>query len=315
MQSNEIIKRNEWLLYILTLLRQTYYRLFFDDTRMVRYIYKKRFGKYPNLETPSSFAEKIQWLKLHWYDELAARCADKYLVREYVTHIIGEEYLNNLLGVYDSVETIDFQSLPEKFVVKGTHGSHFNIICGDKSKIAWNKELAKLKRWSKINYYWQNREWVYRDLKPRFIVEEYLDDNTGSSLTDYKFFCFNGEPKFCQVIQNRGQNESIDFYDLEWNHLPFTGLRRIPFADSKIPKPERYELMIELARKLAAPFPFVRADFYNIGGRIIFGELTFFPQSGLGEFTPIEYDKKISDMLQIQPLNEEGFVCKSSQIL
>lgn len=311
MQINEIVKRNDTLLYILTLLRQNYYRLFFDDTRMVRNLYKKRFGKYPNLENPCSFAEKIQCLKLYWYDELAVRCADKYLVREYVANTIGEEYLNTLIGVYDSVNTIDFKSLPVKFVVKGTHGSHFNIICRDKNRIDWNKEIVKLKRWSKINYYWQNREWVYRDLKPRFIVEEFLDDNTGSSLTDYKFYCFNGEPAFCQVIRNRGKNESIDFYDLEWKHLPFTGLRRIPFADSKIPKPEGYELMTDLAKKLATPFPFVRADFYNIFGKIVFGELTFFPQSGLGEFTPIEYDKKIANRLRIS--NYSGDLCEESR--
>lgn len=299
MQIDKIVKRNDTLLYILTLLRQNYYRLFFDDIRMIRYIYKKRFGKYPDLKNPRSFAEKIQCLKLYWYDELAVRCADKYLVREYVAHTIGEEYLNTLIGIYDCIEAIDFQSLPDKFVVKGTHGSHFNIICVDKSIIDWNKEVEKLKRWSKINYYWQNREWVYRDLKPRFVVEDFLDDNSGSSLTDYKFYCFNGEPAFCQVIRNRGENESIDFYDLEWNHLPFTGLRRIPFADSKIPKPERYGLMINLARKLATPFPFVRADFYNIKGRIIFGELTFFPQSGLGEFLPIKYDRMISEKINI----------------
>ena len=131
----------------------------------------------------------------------------------------------------------------------------------------WRKEKKKLKRWSATNYYWQNREWVYKDLKPRFVAEKLLNDGSGSSLTDYKFYCFNSEPAFCQVIKNRGRNESIDFYDLNWEHLPFTGLRRIPFADSKIARPDGYEKMIELARKLAEPFPFVRADFYNIEGR------------------------------------------------
>ncbi len=293
----EVAKKNDGLFYILTKARQTYYHYCFDDEKMIRHIYKKRFGKEPNLKGPQSFAEKIQWLKLNWYDELAVQCADKYLVREYIKKTIGEEYLNDLLGVYENIDEIDYASLPDQFVLKGTHGSHFNIICPDKSKLDWNKEKAKLRRWSSINYYWQNREWVYRDLKPRFIVEKYLDDKSGSSLTDYKFYCFNGKPEFCQVIKNRGKNESIDFYDLNWKHLPFTGLRRIPFADSKIQKPVGYEEMVQLAKKLSAPFPFVRADFYNIDGKILFGELTFFPQSGLGEFTPIEYDKEISNRL------------------
>ena len=297
MSLDQIVKSNDRLLYVLTKIRQEYYRLFFNDEKMVKHIYKKRFGTYPDLKGPKSFAEKIQWLKLNWYDDLAVKCADKYLVREYIEKTIGPEYLNDLLGVYEDIEAIDFSSLPEKFVLKGTHGSHFNIICADKTKLDWEKEKAKLKRWSSINYYWQNREWVYRDLKPRFIVEKFLDDKSGTSLTDYKFYCFNGEPAFCQVIKNRGKNESIDFYDLKWEHLPFTGLRRIPFADSKIPKPEGYEKMVELARSLAGPFPFVRADFYNIQGRILFGELTFFPQSGLGVFTPEQYDKEIADRI------------------
>ena len=295
----EIVKRNDRLLFFLTRCRQSYYRFFFDDEHMIRQIYKKHFGRYPDLDNPKSFGEKIQWLKLNWYDDLAVQCADKYLVRDYIEKTIGGEYLNELLGVYEDIDKIDFNSLPNQFVIKGTHGSHFNIICRDKTKIDWEKEKAKLRRWSTINYYWQNREWVYKDLKPRFIVEKFLDDRSGSSLTDYKFYCFNGEPAFCQVIKNRGQNESIDFYDLEWKHLPFTGLRKMPVADSKIRKPEGYEKMVELARKLAAPFPFVRADFYNIEGRILFGELTFFPQSGLGVFSPIEYDGKIAEMLAL----------------
>lgn len=293
------INRFDWLFYMLTRLRQFYYRAFFDDRRMIRHIFRKRFGRYPDLDNPSTFGEKIQWLKLNWYDELAVKCADKYLVRPYVEETIGKEYLNDLLGVYKNIEDIDIGSLPDKFVLKGTHGSHFNIICTDKTKLNWKKEKAKLRRWSKINYFWQNREWVYKDLKPTFIAETYLNDHTGSSLTDYKFYCFGGKPAFCQVIRNRGKNESIDFYDLEWKHLPFTGLRRIPFADSKIEKPAGYEKMVELARELATPFPFVRADFYNIDGKIIFGELTFFPQSGLGEFTPGEYDTKIAAMIKL----------------
>lgn len=294
-----LIREHDGLMALATRARQAYYRTFFDDEKMVRRIYRKHFGKEPDLEHPTSFGEKIQWLKLYWRDDLASSCADKYLVRPYVEKTIGGEYLNELLGVWENVDDIDPEALPERFVLKGAHGSHFNVICRDRSKLDWKREKAKLRRWSGINYYWQNREWVYKDLKPRFIAEKFLEDGSGSSLTDYKFYCFGGEPAFCQVIKNRGRNESIDFYDLTWTHLPFTGLRRIPFADSKIPKPDGYEKMAELARKLAQPFPFVRADFYNIRGQIVFGELTFFPQSGLGIFTPEEYDREVAKKITL----------------
>ena len=297
MRIRDVFKKNDTLLFLATKARQGYYKTFFDDEKMVRKIYREHFGKEPDLENPTSFGEKIQWLKLNWHDELAEICADKYLVRDYVEKTIGKEYLNEMLGIYEDIDTIDFASLPEQFVLKGTHGSHFNIICKDKNRLDWDSEKKKLKRWSSINYYYQNREWVYRDLKPRFLCEKFLDDGSGTSLTDYKFYCFAGKPYACQVIKNRGKNESIDFYDLEWNHMPFTGLRKIPFADSKAEKPENYETMVLLAEKLAAPFPFVRADLYNIKGKIIFGELTFFPQSGLGAFTPEPYDKEIAELL------------------
>lgn len=297
MDLKAIIKENDALFYMAARLRQDWYKLRYSDKAMVEHIFKQHFGRRPDLENPQSFAEKIQWLKLYWYDELAVRCADKYLVREVVRDAIGEEYLNELYGVYDRLEDIHPETLPESFVLKGTHGSHFNIICRDKAALDWDREFQKLRRWSKVNYYWQNREWVYRDLKPRFVAERFLDDGSGSSLTDYKFYCFGGEPAFCQVIRNRGNGESIDMFDLDWQHLPFTGLRKIPVSRNQIPCPSCYQEMIGLARKLAAPFPFVRADFYCVEERPVFGELTFFPQSGLGEFTPMDYDKKIAQML------------------
>lgn len=292
-----IIKDFDSILFIATEVRQKYYQLFFSDEKMVRRLYRKCFGKEPDLDDPKSFAEKIQWLKLFWYDELACDCADKYLVREYVEKSVGKSCLNTIYGVYDSVSDIDFNELPDQFVLKGTHGSHFNIICKDKSKLNWKKEINRLKRWSKINYFWQNREWVYKDLKPRFICEKYLDDGTGSSLTDYKFYCFSGQPAFCQVIRNRGANETIDIYDLNWKKLPFSGLRSRPGSQKEAEKPKSYGEMIEISKRLSERFPFVRADFYDINGTAVFGELTFFPQSGLGKFEPEEYDRKIAELL------------------
>ena len=297
MSLKAIIKQHDGLLWAATRARQAYYKACFSDRAMVERIYRAHFGRNPDLENPKSFAEKIQWLKLNWYDPLACKCADKYLVRDYVRETVGEEYLNELYKVYDRVEDVRPDELPDRFVLKGTHGSHFNIICRDRSALDWDREMRKLRRWSGINYYWQNREWVYRDLTPRFIAEKYLDDGTGASLTDYKFYCFGGEPAFCQVIRNRDHGESIDLFDLAWNRLPFTGLREIPPSKTPVEAPPRYAEMAELARKLAAPFPFVRADFYSVGGQPVFGELTFFPQSGLGSFTPEKYDREVADRL------------------
>ena len=304
---NDLVKKNDTLFYWSTKLRQLYYRYCFTDEGMIRHIFMKRSGVYPDLENPRTFMEKIQWLKLHWYDPLACRCADKYLVREYVEKTIGGEYLNEIYAVWDSAEDVDLNVLPDQFVLKGTHGSHFNIICKDKAALDWEKEKKKLIRWSSINYYWQNREWVYKDLKPRYIAERFLDDGSGSCLIDYKIHCFNGKPMYCQVICDRvvDRDESMDWFDTEWNLMPFTGLRKHPKRRPDMPKPENYETMIEIAGKLAAPFPYVRVDLYNIHGKIVFGELTFFPGSGLGTFTPGEYNEIIGAQLTLPEPKEK----------
>ena len=298
------IKNNDTLFYLATRARQQVYRYCYTDEGMIRHIFRIRNGFYPDLENPKTFSEKIQWLKLHWYDPLACTCADKYAVREHVKKSIGEEYLNELYGVWNSPDEVDLDVLPEQFVLKGTHGSHFNIICRDKKALNWEKEKNKLIRWSSINYYWQNREWVYRDLKPRYIAEKFLDDGTGTSLTDYKIHCFNGEPMYCQRIMNRDTNESMDWFDKDWNLMPFTGMMKNPPHHPSKHRPAHYDTMFEIARALAKPFPYVRVDLYDIHDRVLFGELTFFPGSGLGTFTPPEYNTIIGDMLVLPPPKE-----------
>lgn len=279
---------------------QFYYRHLTSDIKWIKKHYKKQQGKELNLDNPVEFGEKLQWLKLYWHDPLARKCADKYLVREVIKNSIGEDYLNELIGVYERVEDIDYDSLPNKFVLKGTHGSGFNLICDDKETFDWAYAKTFMDRWLHKDYYLKNREWVYKDLKPRIICEKYLsEDNNETALIDYKFYCFNGEVKYCQVIRDRDEDETIDFYDLNWNKMPFNGLRDCPISKKDYPKPINYEKMIELARQLAFDFPFVRVDFYNIEGRIIFGELTFFPSSGMGHFTPKEWNKKIGDLIEL----------------
>ncbi len=307
MSLRSFIKKHDGLMAFTTRIRQLYYRFCFTDEGMIRHIYRIRSGVYPDLKDPKTFTEKIQWLKLHWYDPLAEKCADKYLVREYVEKTIGAEYLNELYAVYESVNDVDIGALPDRFVLKGTHGSHFNIICKDKSALDWEKEKKKLIRWSSINYYWQNREWVYKNLKPRYIAEKFLEDGNESCLIDYKIHCFNGKPMYCQVIRDRvrDEDESMDWFDDAWNVMPFTGMRKHPKRHPDMPKPENYETMIAIARKLAEPFPYVRVDLYNIHGRIVFGELTFFPGSGLGTFTPKEYNTIIGSQLILPEAKEK----------
>lgn len=296
----ENLKKNENIVRIYDKIKKFYYLHLISDEQVIKKRFKQRLGREVNLKSPATFADKQQWLKLNWYDPLATKCADKYEVREIIKEKIGEEYLNEIIAIYESVNEIDINKLPDKFVLKGTHGSGFNIICKDKSKMNWDEEFNKMRRWLRTNYYLQNREWVYKDQKPRIICEKFLaEDDEINNLTDYKFFCFSGRPFYCQVIRGRGENETIDFYDLDWNHMPFNGLRKFPMSTNKFDKPKEYEKMIELATNLAEGFPFVRVDFYYVKEEIIFGELTFFPLSGIGEFTPDEWNYKIGQLIDL----------------
>lgn len=292
-------KRNEMVTMLYDKSKEIYYKYLISDEKLIKKRFKKRLGREVELDNPIKFNDKLQWLKLNWYNPIATKCADKYEVREYVKEKIGQEYLNELYGVYESVDEIDLDKLPNSFVLKATHGSGWNIICRDKNKMDWDAEFKKMRRWLRKNYYWQNREWVYKDIKPRIICEKFLSENNNSSLTDYKFFCFNGKATYCQVIRDRGKNETIDFYDTNWEHMPFNGLRDLPMSSIEYKKPEKYEEMVKLAEKLAGRFPFVRVDLYYVKHKIIFGELTFFPLSGMGKFTPDEWDYKIGSLLKL----------------
>lgn len=309
MSLRKFLKRNQQILTINDKLKEFYYKKLISEKGQIQNRFKKRVGHEVNLDNPTKFNEKLQWLKLNWYDPIATKCADKYGVREFVKEKIGEEYLNEIYAVYESVEEIEIDKLPKSFVLKATHGSGFNLICNDKNEINWDKTFKVMRRWLKRNYYWENREWVYKDIKPRIICEKFLTEDSGNlSLTDYKFFCFNGQPKYCQVIRGRNENQSIDFYDTEWNHMSFSGLfnNNEYFSNSptSFSKPKNYDKMLSLSKKLSKTFPFVRVDFYLVEEKIYFGELTFFPLSGYGYFYPREWDRKIGDMLEL-PLKKD----------
>ena len=187
----EILEYNEIVVKTYDKIKKNYYKYLISDEKLVKNRFKKRLGREVDLENPIKFNDKLQWLKLNWHDSIATKCVDKYEVRKIIQEKIGKEYLNDLIGVYESIDDIDMDELPDKFVLKGTHGSGFNIICKDKCNMKWDEEFKKMKRWLRINYYLQNREWVYKDIKPRIICEKYLEEFETGELRDYKIFCFN----------------------------------------------------------------------------------------------------------------------------
>ena len=286
-------------------IRQFYFKNFFTDVSFIQRKFKKEMDRKANLDSPKTYNDKLQWLKLNWYDPLASKCADKYEVRQYVKETIGEEYLNDLLGVYESIDEINLDDLPKSFVLKGTHGSGFNIIVRDKEKMDWKREFKKMKKWLKTNYYWQNREWVYRDLKPRIICEKFLSDDSGNLPKDYKLFCFDGEPHFMFVASDRGGDTKFDFYDLEWNKIPVS--QHYPNSNYSIPKPNNLDHILDLSRKLSKGFPHVRVDFYLVEDKIIFGELTFFHFSGTKKFKPEKYDKIFGDLIDLSKIKNKEY--------
>lgn len=252
-----------------------------------------------NLENPQTFNEKLQWLKIYNRKPIYTTMVDKYEAKQYVKDIIGEEYIIPTLGVYSSFEEINFEELPNQFVIKCTHDSGGVVICKDKTKFDKNAARKKINKCLKSSFFYMGREWPYKDIKPKIIVEQYIDDHKNEDLTDYKFMCFNGKVKCSFVCTERRSKEGlkVTFFDLDWNKMPFE--RHYPASKEQIEKPIHYEKMIELSEKLSKDLPFVRVDFYEVNGKIYFGELTFFPGNGTEEFTPEEYDYILGSWIEL----------------
>ena len=268
-----------------------------DFPKILKQWYKKRTGKNLNLENPKTFNEKIQWLKLYDNSPLKTKLADKYLVREWIEEQIGSEYLIPLLGVWNNFDEIDFDKLPEKFVLKANHGSHWNIIVKDKSKLDKSKAKKKFDKWMARDYTFKaGLELQYRGIKPKIIAEKFIEDTNGE-LNDYKIMCFNGEPKFVWVDCGRYSNHTKNIYDLNWNLQPFK--MTYPISKTPIARPENLDKMIELAKILCKDRAFVRVDFYNVDGKISFGEMTFTAMSGTDKFEPEKYDLELGNMLTL----------------
>ena len=254
---------------------------------------------YPlNLDHPVTFNEKLQWLKIHDRNPLYTTLVDKVEVKKYVAKIIGEEHIIPTIGVFDSVDEIDFEKLPNKFVLKCTHDSNGVVICKDKSFLDIEQTKEKLKKGLNRSYYSLNREWPYKNVTPRIIAEQYMEDETGE-LRDYKFFCFNGEVKALFIASDRTKKEQtkFDFFDENFNHLPFTNGH--PNSSKEIRKPEGFEQMKIIASKLSQNIPHVRVDLYSVRGKIYFGELTFYHWSGFTPFVPQEWDNRFGEFIKL----------------
>lgn len=270
-----------------------------SDETYLKLRYNCIMGRKLNLDNPVTYNEKLQWLKLYDRKPEYTKMVDKYEAKKYVADIIGEEYIIPTLGVWDTVDDIDFDALPKQFVLKCTHDSGGLVICKDKAELDIEETKNTLNHFLHRNFYSIHREWPYKNVKPRIIAEKYMEDESGYELKDYKFFCFNGKVNamFIATDRNAETETCFDFFDCNFNHMPV--INGHPNTKKEIKKPLGFEKMIELAEKLSSGIPQVRIDFYDINGNIYFGEITFFHWSGLKKFEPEKYDKIFGDWITL----------------
>lgn len=273
-----------------------------SDAQYLRHAFRVSTGERLNLEVPRTYNEKLQWLKIHDRNPLYPRLVDKYEVRQYISEQLGEEYLIPLVGgPWDSFDEIDFDALPEQFVLKCTHDSGGLIICRDKARFSIAAAREKIGRSLKRNYFWSGREWPYKSVRGRIIAERYMEEEGSDTLTDYKVFCFGGVPKVILTVVGGHGDESRTLrrmYDTDWNLLPIA-LHGKPFVDERQPKPEKLGEILALAEKLSAGKPHVRTDFYVIGGRVYFGEITFYHMSGMARIEPEEWNLRLGSWIRL----------------
>ncbi len=277
----------------------------FSDKVYLQLAFLLQMDKPLNLKNPMTFNEKLQWLKLYNRRPEYPQMVDKLEAKRYVARLIGEEYIVPTLGVWDSSADIDFDALPDKFVLKTTHsgGSTGVVICTNKSTFDRHTACKRLEKSLRINPFLTTREWVYKGLKARIIAEPYLCDTALNELRDYKFFCFNGQCKCFKIDFDRFIEHHANYYDTQGKILSFGEEDLPPILEKKIELPLHLQKMITLAEKLSTSTPFLRTDFYEVDKQIYFGELTFFPASGLGKFTPKEWDIRLGGWLHLPRLD------------
>ena len=276
------------------------------DKMYLNLMFLKHFGRLINFKKPKTFNEKLQWLKIYDRNPLYTKLVDKLEVKKYVAETIGEEYVIPTLGVWKNPEDIDFDSLPDQFVLKWNHDSGSVVICKDKSKLNVEETIQKLQRGKKYNGFWYGREWPYKNVEPYVFAEQYMEDTQSEDqkkygLVDYKFYSFNGKTKVLYVSRGLGtmhNDAEISFYNLDWTPCEF---KRGDFKalSETLPKPAHFDQMVELSDRLSKIAPFLRVDFYEINHQIYFSEFTFYPCSGLMSFSPVEWDEKMGDWLEL----------------
>ncbi len=257
-------------------------------------------GKFLNLSNPKTFNEKLQWLKLYDRNSLYTKLVDKYLVRDYIEQRIGREYLIPLLGVWDRAEDIDFDKLPDEFVLKCNHDSKSTRIVKNKANLNITEIKSFYNKRLKQNAYYYGREWPYKNVKPKVIAEKFMVERGSDDLKDYKVMCFGGKAKLIQVHSGRFKGKDIytqDFYDCDWNKLPIT--QGVQISDVVLEKPDFLAEMLSLSEKLSQGIPQLRVDWYHDGTQLFFGELTFFDASGYDEFEPDEYNYIVGSWIDL----------------
>lgn len=269
----------------------------FPDKAFQKWDYKIHTGRKLNLRHPVTYQEKLQWLKYYYRNPEFTKLVDKYEVRNYVREKIGEEYLVPLYGVYNKWDEIDFSALPDEFVIKCTHDSGSVVICRDKNTFDYESAKKKIEAGLARNQFYLSREWPYKNVKPRIIIEEFLHDNYNQYVNDYKLYCFNGVIKMFLVCTDRNTNKvQYNYFDNNWNELDISNEAK---SNNHIPKPSNYNQMVSCAELLSKDMPFVRIDYYESNKKMYFGEITFFSGGGRWLWKNHEIDKYLGDLIEL----------------
>ena len=274
------------------------------DSLYIRLKYLWHMKKLPNLRDPKTYNEKVQWLKLHNRKPEYTTMVDKYEAKKYIAEKIGPEYVIPTLGVWDRFDDIDFDSLPDQFVLKCTHDSGGLVICRDKSKLDKEAAKEKIEASLKDNYYWHDREWPYKNVKPRIIAEEYIEDSATQELRDYKFFAFNGTVKVFYITSGRlAGDRRTDYFDMEFNHLDIQDDDK----NAEIPPaiPDNFQQMKTIAESISKGIPHLRVDFYEVNGKVYVGELTFYYLSGCVPFKPKKWDAVFGEWIDLSIVKQK----------
>lgn len=275
-----------------------YFLRFLPDKLYLQLYYFAQFHKFIDFKNPKTYNEKLNWLKIYDRKDIYTKLVDKYEVKKIVSGLIGDNFIIPTLGVWNKFDEIDFDALPNQFVLKCTHDSEGLVIVKDKSTMNMEEAKKKITSAMKYNFFFIGREWPYKNVVPRIIAEPYIEDKKVSELRDYKFFCFNGEPKMFYITSGRAKNETtLDFFDMNKNHLDIE--LHYPNSKESLLMPKNFDLMIELCKKLSKDFKHVRLDFYESNGKVYFGEFTFYNFSGLSKFKPEKWDYELGELLTI----------------